>query len=190
MTALILLGMVVLWENAEEPGIGLVFSDADLEDLKTGMRLTGPQLSGASLNGELYDFRAETVVPSDQGFSALEIDSLSGEIRFLDARTVSLRSDSAHLDLEKRLITLTSGIEIDTSDGYHAEASKVEVDTRAAELVASGPVLATGPLGRITADRLLISPALADGGGTARNDALIRFEGGVTLRYTPGTENR
>lgn len=192
--ALILLGTVVLWENDRDSGVGLVFSDADLDALKTGMRVTGPQLSGASLTGDLYDFRAETVVPTDRELTALDIQRLVGEIRFRDSRTVSLASDSALIDLSQRRITLISGIDISTSDGYRAQASRVDVDTRAAELVAQGPILADGPLGRITADTLILTPAPVDGttadGQGSRNDALIRFEGGVTLRYTPGMENR
>ena len=76
---------------------------------------------------DLYDFRADVVVPTDAALSGLSIDTLSGEIHFLDARSITLRSDAAQVDLGTRVITLTSGIRIDTSDGYTAEASSVTV---------------------------------------------------------------
>lgn len=187
LLALALLATVFLWNKDDEAGIGLTFSQADIETMRSGLRVTGPQLSGSSLNGDIYDFRADVVIPQDLQLTHADIEGLTGRILFRDGRQVDLSAARAEIEMPSQRVVLDTGIQIRTSDGYEATAARAEVDLRQAVLTATGPVVASGPPGRIAADGMIITPASADGALTA-NDTLIRFTGGVTLRYTPRTQ--
>lgn len=189
LAALALLASVFLWQQNDEEGIGLTFSAADIEAMRTGLRVTNPQLSGSSLNGDLYDFQADVVTPEDLDMTRADIEQLSGRILFRDGRKVEIRSDRAEIEIPAQRVVLDTGIRITTSDGYEAEASRVEVDLREAVLTATGPVTASGPPGQIEAGGMTIVPSAPEGEPGA-NEPLIRFTGGVTLRYTPGMEDR
>jgi len=180
MTALALLGAVFLWRVEEEQGYSLTFSPADLVDMRASMEVTEPHLSGASLNGDLYDFRAATVVPETIDIARAQIEELSGKVSFRDGRVVWLTSDHAMVDFIADKIMLESGIIARTSDGYTARANLLTLNLATSVLTADGPVTADGPLGQIEAGHLRIEPA---DNTTGIDDALIHFDGGVTLRY-------
>lgn len=189
LLAIGLLGAVIFWSGREKDGIGLTFSEENLNDLSTGLKITEPQLSGASLAGDIYDFRAESVVPTDAELTGANITALSGRISYRSGQIVTLMADRATVDFREQTVALDMGIVITTSNGYTASADLVLVDIVNATLFATGPVRADGPIGQIEAADLRISPPPESDDGKD-TDALIRFDGGVTLRYTPGQENR
>ncbi|MEM8869294.1 MAG: hypothetical protein AAGE38_02765 [Pseudomonadota bacterium] len=186
--AVSLLAVVFLWQAEDDLGGGLTFSSADLEAMSTGLKINEPQFSGASLGGDIYDFRARTVIPRDIELSMADVDGLDGRVLYADGRVVELVSDTAEIDLENRTVVLKTGIVITTSDGYKARAERLDVDVSAAILTASGPIEATGPMGRITAGQMTITPAEGFEAPLRANEALISFAGGVKLAYTPALE--
>ena len=85
--------------------------------------------------------------------------------------------------MERSLVTVETGIEIDTSDGYTAQADRVEMRTDLGRLVATGDVRATGPIGDIQANRLIIEPEEGSTRTDLGKETVLRFEDRVTLRY-------
>lgn len=188
--ALALLALVLLWDSDNDAGVGLVFDDADLEAMRTGLRITRPQFSGTSLKGDVYDFRAETVEPRGLEMTTADVEQLSGRVTYRDGATIELRSDHARLDIPERRVVLETGIEIRTSDGYSAQAERVRIDIGASTLEADGPIIASGPPGRIESDALMVEPAGETGGEGFDNEVLMRFTGGVKVTYTPQAKDR
>ncbi|MEM8788232.1 MAG: hypothetical protein AAGE76_08215 [Pseudomonadota bacterium] len=188
LVALGLLAAVFLWREAENPDLGLNFTPADLAAMRTGLTLTAPTFSGASARGDTYEFQARVVMPRDLDLTMADVEDMAGTLNLIDGRRVDLSSDLAELDIENRKVALSVGVTIETSDGYAAEAARVDVDVAAGRLIATGPVTATGPLGEIRADRLELTPEDPDRGELDLNDTRIRFTGGVVLRYTPDQE--
>ncbi len=182
--ALVLLGAVFLWQRSEDLGGGLTFSEADLEAMRSGLRITGPQFSGASLDGDIYDFSADWVVPEDLEMTSLEVSGLEGEVLYRDGRQVSLRSEHAQIDIAERTATLDTGIEIVTSEGYRATATRVDIDLDAGVIEAEGPIDGNGPDGTLRAGamRMGSGEAGAEPDGIA---TVIDFTGGVHMTYTP-----
>lgn len=186
--ALGVLAAVFFWQQDQDLGGGLTFSDADLRAMRTGLKLTQPQFSGTSLAGDVYDFKARTVVPRDLELSMAEIEALDGRVEYADGRIVELVAETAEVDIAARLIAMQDGVVITTSDGYRATADRLDVDVSAAILNATGSVVATGPMGRITADALVIEPADGAAQPEHANETLIRFVGKVELVFVPGVE--
>jgi len=177
--ALALLAAVFLWQRSEDLGGGLTFSETDLEAMRSGLRITGPQFSGSSLDGDLYDFSADWVVPEDLEMTSLEVSGLEGEVLYRDGRRVTLRSDHAQIDITRRTATLDTGIEITTSEGYRATATRDDIDLAAGVIVAEGPIDGTGPDGTLEAGAMRMAP------GADAIETVIDFTGGVQMTYSP-----
>lgn len=185
--AVLLLGLVLLWDGDRNEPVGLTFSDADLEALRTGLKITKPQFSGTSLTGDVYDFRAETVEPRDLEMTSADIETLNGRVDYRGGPVVELRSERARVDIPEQIVVLETGIEITSSDGYVAHAERVEVNIATSRLDATGPVTASGPPGDIESAALTIVPAEEPGAANFANDVLMRFTGGVKVTYIPST---
>lgn len=185
--ALALLGAVFLWQRTDDWGGGLTFSEADLEAMRSGLRISGPQFSGASLEGDIYDFSADWVVPEDLEMNSLEVSGLEGEVKYRDGRHLTLRSDHAEIDVDAQTATLDTGIVITTSEGYRATASRVVIDLQAGVIEAAGPIDATGPDGTLQAGAMSMAPKETAEGENGI-DTLIDFTGGVRMTYSPPKE--
>lgn len=185
--AVLLLGLVLLWDNDGDEPAGLTFSEADLEALRTGLKITRPQFSGTSLTGDVYDFRAETVEPRDLEMTTADAETLFGKVDYRNGPVVELRSERARIDIPEQIVVLETGIEIKSSDGYVAHAERVEVNIAFSTLEAKGPVTANGPPGDIESAALSIVPAEEPGRANFDNDVLMRFTGGVKVTYIPST---
>ncbi|NNU79384.1 hypothetical protein HMH01_02930 [Halovulum dunhuangense] len=183
LVALALLGAVIFWRQQDDLGPGLRFTESDMEAMRSGLIVTGPRLSGVSLGGDQYDFRAAQVAPEDLSITRARVSALTGRVIYVDGRVVTLEAASADIDMGAGMIRFDDGLRVTTSEGYDASAPVARVDVAAARLTADGPVEVTGPAGRIEAGGMVIEPSDPD---AARGDALMRFTGGVTLRYTPG----
>lgn len=188
IAALSLLAAVFLVSREDEIEGGLIFSNADLEAMGTGLRVTNPNFSGSSTRGDIYDFVAASVVPQDLAMTVAAIADLSGTIRFAGGSMLDLIAAEADFDMENQTMVLSDGIELQTSNGYTASAGRVDVDLTQATLVGTGGVTASGPMGDIEAERLEMNPITRLG---LESDAVVTFIGGVRLRYIPNaTEQR
>jgi lipopolysaccharide export system protein LptC len=120
------------------------------------------------------------VIPDDAPPNRATIVTLSGRVDFVDGRAMDLRADGGDLDIAAQRLTLQGGVRVDTSDGYVLGADRVEVDLKGGGLAAVGAVWGAGPLGRIAATRLDVSPPAGD--GDART---FLFQDDVRLVYHP-----
>lgn len=182
IAAMSLLAAVFLVSREDELEGGLTFSKADLEAMGTGLRVTNPNFSGSSTRGDLYDFVAASVVPQDLGMKVATIADLSGTIRFFGGNMLELIASEADFDMENQKMVLNSGVELQTSDGYTASAGQVAVDLAQGVLTGTGTVQASGPMGKIEADRMNMSSVTRLG---LESDAVVTFTGHVRLRYIP-----
>ncbi len=185
LTGLALLVSVFMLSTQDEIPGGLSFSDADLQALGTGLRVTNPRFSGASLDGDIYDFVADSVIPKDASLEFADIETLSGTIRFRDGHVVSLSAQRAEINLMTEELILSDDINLQSSEGYNAKASRLDVDLKNGQIHGSGDVFADGPMGEISSDSLLIEATEAQDIEALANDSMITFTNRVRLRYLP-----
>lgn len=161
-------------------GRRIVFSDADLAALGSGMRVTSPVFSGETAEDDRFRFSAAVVTPDAAPPTRAEIATLSGEIDFVDGPTMRLAAAAASLDIEARRMTLRGPVSLSTSDGYAFVAEEVRLDLGAGAMEAEGAVEGAGPMGRIASGRLSVSPPV--GHDDART---FLFQDDVRLVYDP-----
>lgn len=183
----LLLSVFMLGTRDDAPG-GLTFSAADLQALGTGMQVKQPRFSGASLDGDIYDFQADAVIPHDTSLEFADINALTGTIQFRDGRSITIAADVAEIEFATERITLKDNILIESSDGYTAQSDKVLMDLKKGRVVGEGSVAASGPFGDISSRKLLIQSDQTNSLENLAKDALMTFIGDVELRFQPGAQ--
>ncbi len=190
LVAVGLLAAVVLLSDKPLPQSSLTFSDEDLEAMRGGLQIEGPQFSGVSLGGDVYDFTARRVVPTDLRLSSATVEDLDGAIDYADGRRVLVTAASGRINMVAQEVEIDSAVTISTSDGYRATAARADVRIASGEVDATGGVRAVGPIGEIEADAMRMRPR--EGAETPKlgKESVIVFEGGVKLRYIPGASTK
>lgn len=180
LIAVAMLAGLFLNSQDNRGGGELVFSPADLELLGEGMRVSRPVFSGVTEGLDRFRFTAETVTPDAAPPTRAAIQTLSGRIEFSGGPRIDLRSETADVDLKARRMTLRGGVAAQTADGFVFRANQAQVDLDLGGLTAEGAVSGDGPMGRIDARRLAVSPPKGD--EAART---FLFQDDVRVVYDP-----
>lgn len=180
LVAVAMLAALFLISDGGRPGGDLMFSAGDLDALGEGMRVTRPVFSGVTDEEDRFRFTAETVTPDAAPPTRADVTALEGRIDFARGPRVDLTAQAAALDLESRRMRLEGPVRVRTGDGYAFAAGRVEIDLGAGGLEASDAVRGEGPMGRIEAARLSVSPP-----GAAEERRRFLFQGAVRLVYDP-----
>lgn len=177
--ALLLLALLFLTGREDTLEGGLFFADRDMSAMRDGLRLTNPQLSGATRAGDRYSFTAVQVRPDGIGLTRFVAEALSGTIERAGGVTISLAAPGAIFDQTGQTLSMQGGVEFRTSDGYRGGADRIEA-TLADGILVAREVRLEGPVGRMMAGELRLEPPGVGG------DRVMRFRRGVRLRYVPG----
>jgi lipopolysaccharide export system protein LptC len=180
LVALGLLAGLFLISTEDEIDGNLVFSEADLEALDSGMQVTRPTFTGSSRDNDRFRFTADRVVPDAAPPTRAHIVDLAGRIDFAGGPTVDVAAPEAALDLDTNVLELAGRVTLDSSDGYHVVSDRMTVDLRAGSLAAKGDVVGEGPMGRIDSETMRVDPAEGEDA-----DRRFSFGDGVRLVYDP-----
>ncbi len=181
LVALGMLSALFLIQTDDRLGGGeLVFSRGDLAALGSGLRVSDATFSGTTRGDDRFRFTAELVRPDAAPPTRADVTGISGTIDLLDGPSVSMRAPGGSLDIASENLTLTGEVGIETSDGYRIRTGAVAIDLRAGTLQSGEPVTGEGPLGRIDAGSLEISPA-----ATGIDARRFFFGNGVRVVYDP-----
>jgi lipopolysaccharide export system protein LptC len=177
-----LLGLFV--HDPDSGGGDIVFTDADLEALGDGMRLSNPTFSGVTDDSERFRFSAALVVPDDAPPQRAAITDLSGSIAFASGQELEVIADAGEIDMTTRMLQLTGNVQIETSDGYRVDTEQLDIDLSSGRIAAADGAQGAGPLGQIDSGALAIEPTGSE------DDRLFTFGGGVRVIYDPPVAER
>ncbi|MEX2518397.1 MAG: hypothetical protein WD969_03580 [Paracoccaceae bacterium] len=160
------------------------FDGVDLSALDDGLRLTNPRFTGATKRGEPFTVAAAWALPDGPKPETIELSEVTGEINLADGRLVTIAAAGGMIRPKANHVALSGDVRLVTSDGYRLEAEHAALDAETEEMTASGGVMAEGPLGRITADRMRATrtPSPDTEGAPGGEDAYIWFENRVRVR--------
>lgn len=174
LAALGVFASLFLFSSARFGG-GISFDGVDVSALEEGLRITNPRFTGATDKGEPFVVTADWALPDGPRPERVELSAVVGEITLADGRRVTLSAAAGVLEPKAKVLTITEGAVLASSDGYEVTADSARLDVAAEALTASGMVVATGPLGRITADEMRAHRAVP---AAARGDAEDAAAGG------------
>lgn len=181
LVALGIFASIFLFSNARF-GEGVSFDGIDASALEEGLRLTNPSFTGETAKGEPFTVAAVWALPDGPRPETVELSEVTGEIALEDGRIVTLQATAGVLRPKDKRLALSEGAELTSSDGYSLTAKTAHFDAAAETLEAEGDVVATGPIGRITADRMRVERVERTDGENGAKDAYIWFENRVKVR--------
>ena len=181
LTALAILSTLFLVSNKVNPEDAIPYADVDIADRLREPRLTDAAFAGMTQDGAALTIRAAEAVPGQSGTADAGLArKLSGVLETPDGAKAVLLAAEARLNGAARLLMLSGGVIVTTSGGYRIETSDMAVALDRTDLRSDTAIVATGPMGSISAGSMHL--AQAEGSGP---DYLLVFNQGVRLIYLP-----
>jgi lipopolysaccharide export system protein LptC len=138
--------------------------------------MTDAGYSAMTKDGSSLVVSAAEARPGSDGSSMKQVvgtlTTPNGSKTDLVAATAQMNSDSSYL-------ALGGGMQIDTSGGYRILTEGAEVSTEQMQVESTGAITGTGPIGDLSADKMVLSQSVKDG------PYLMVFKGNVRLLYKP-----
>jgi lipopolysaccharide export system protein LptC len=178
LAALAVLATLFLFARKIDPSDAIPYAEVDIQERLREPRMTDASYSGVTADGAAINLRAEAAVPGADGQA--RATGLSGRLEAPDGSITDIRAKAGHLDRAAGTVALTSGVQLDTSSGYHLQTDEVSMALDRTSVIAPAMVRAEGPAGEILADSAVLNSA-DDGSG----HYLLVFKGNVKLVYVP-----
>lgn len=180
LMALAILSSLFLVARQIDPQGTIGFSEAELADRLREPRITAPTYAGTTRDGATLTISADEARP-DAGSGATAA-AVHAQLSTADGARSVLTAGAVRFLQEARAAVLEGGVLLANSLGYEfrTEAMTLTLDTAGAKT--AGAVEGFGPLGRITAGQMQITPT-----GDGAETYLLVFNGGVRLIYQPRT---
>jgi len=180
LIALCLLASIFLLSRRIDPTATLPFSEVDVAGRAREPRMTTPTFSGVASDGSRVTVNASDMRPNLARPGSGTATDLRARMVSLTGETTDVIADHGWIDTEGGTYELTGAVRADLSSGYSIAAPKMNGSLDASALDATGPVEASAPNGRITADAMQIRSDPAHPG-----TYLVVFNGNVRLIYQP-----
>jgi lipopolysaccharide export system protein LptC len=182
LTALALLSTVFLLSRGQDASTDLPYAEIDVGEDGLVERVLRPSFAGATKDGDLIAFVAETARAMGKGLGKLSADDVRARIDLRTGGTITFRSDTAVMDQPEGLAELKGGVVIVSSSGYTAETETLRAGLRDLFAETDGQIHAEGPLGKFVAGRMRLTTE--EDGETVQ----MLFTDGVKLVYLPQSQ--
>lgn len=148
--------------------------------LGAGLKLENPRFAGVTSDGNPFVVTALSALPDGAMPDRVELERPEAELRLDNGLSLTVESIAGEMFRAQERLNLDGEVILRTSDGYRADAPRVELDLAKRIAVLPDPVVATGPRGGVRADSLRIEQT-----GPTRNDMTAVFTGNVHVTFTP-----
>lgn len=179
VSAILLIGMIFLVGRDRFEGTPTQ-QIVNAAALGAGLKLENPRFAGITSDGDPFVVTAISALPDGAMPDRVELEEPKAELRLDNGSSVTVESIDGEMFRAKELLNLEGKVILRTSDGYRADAPRVELDLANRIAVLPQSVTATGPRGSIEADRLR-----AEQFGPGRNDVTALFTGNVRVVLIP-----
>lgn len=180
LSALAILSTLFLVSNRIDPEAAIPNATVDVESRLREPRLTKPSYAGITSDGSALAMQAAEARPATTPGTPSTAVDVTASLTTPDGKRTDLRSRNAVLDAAGDILHLTGDVHLDNATGYSLRTETLDASLTETALTAPGPVDATGPAGRITADSMTLARNTADG-----SNYLLVFKGNVKLVYQP-----
>lgn len=183
LAALAVLSTLFMFARVIDPSRALPYASVDIEDLLRDPRIEAPRFAGVTDDGAALTFAAEAVRVASGSGDLTTADAIAAVLETADGRRSFLLADHAAFDRRDDTVLLQGAVRLITAEGYDLQMPEVRGALDRTWLAAEGPVVGTGPPGRIEAGAMEVHALPARGGGAGGHELVLT--GGVRLVYTP-----
>lgn len=178
LTALGLLSTLFLISQSVDPTKSIPVVKLDLEQRAQDQGATNAAFAGVTRGGDEIMITAEAARPVTDTPNLIKATDVKTELRLMSGTIVMIVSNTADMNQSENSATLIGGVKIQTTTNYRIETQRLDAQFENLLLETPGTVAAQGPLGDITAGRMVLSS------DELTNSAHLLFTGGVKLVYT------
>jgi len=180
LLALALLSTLFLVARTVDPAQDLPFAEVDVEGLAREQRIGKPYYSSVTASGAAISVSAASALPDPTNPERISGTDVVAGIDLTNGNRIDMTATTMLLDTSTRLVKLSGGVAVDTSNAYHLVTQMVEISLDGTLISSSTPSTMTAPIGAISAD----SFRLTDKNSGDRPYVLV-FKGHVKLIYDP-----
>ncbi len=176
LIALVMLSTLFLISRKIDPEDAIPYATVDVADRLNDPKMTNAGFAGMTKDGASIALTAAEAKPTSDGGAMQQVMATlttpNGSETHMSAATVILNAP-------KNLLELGGGAKLDSSGGYHVTTEGLQMATDQTHVESTGPIAATGPIGDLNADKMVLSQAQPEG------PYLLVFKGAVRLIYMP-----
>ncbi|PLL14796.1 LPS export ABC transporter periplasmic protein LptC [Tabrizicola sp. TH137] len=180
LAALGALSTLFLLSDRINPEDALPFAEVDVEERLREPRMTRPAYAGMTEDGSAIEVTAGEARPAQEGVKGQSAADVTGVMTTPDGVVTHLVADAANLPQDQSEVVFTGNVVLDHETGYRVRTEEMIANLQRTDVRSDLPVVADGPVGQITADRMRLTQDGAGGGGY-----LLVFNGNVKLIYQP-----
>ncbi len=182
IAALAILSTLFLFSRVIDPNGALPFARAAAEKIAREQRIGNPTYSAVNDDGMAITLAAESAAPLDGDDEGIAADALKAVIETPKGLRLEITAKSGWFNAVNRMAALEEGVRLQTSTGYVIQTDSIIANADTREVAANSPVSASGPLGEITAGKMVLRQQSPDQGDPSYE---LIFQDGVKLVYLP-----
>ncbi len=182
LAGLAILSSLFLFSKTRDIGQGVRLINGTQAEFGSKEQITGPRVAGMTPSGAAIVLSAKEASPRANG--AFDATRLSAHIELPNGGTIQVHAKAGMVDSLRRIAVLSGGITLATSGGYTVKTRGMRFVLDKVDVQSDGKIIATGPLGTITAGNLHLTAEPADKGKKTKGYLLV-FKQGVKLVYNP-----
>ena len=182
VSALGLLSTLFFFSGEVDPSQSIPFAELNVAQLAEEQRGSAPYFAGVTNEGVASTLTGETAIPDQNTPGKFTLESMSARLETEDARVLNATAATALVDSEAERTLLQGNTELTTTDGIRIVTPGIEIAMASGDLETLGALEATGPFGKVTADKMLMprpGPDLPHS---------IVFQGNVLMLYEDQSE--
>lgn len=180
LAALGIVAAVFLLSRSIDPEAALTGAGLDVRDLAREVRVGSPDYRGMTDDGTEVRITADRARPDPDRPGRIEAEVVDAVLTDAAGDRTHIRGAAGDLDREADRLVLTGDASVETGDGMRVESAELVSVLSRTEVRSDVPVRASGPLGEITGDTMLLTRDPAPGAGH-----VVVFNGDVKLVYRP-----
>lgn len=179
LAALGLLSTLFLISRTVDPSKSALVTELDLNRKAQDLGATNPRFAGVTEHGDEILFAAATALPDRDQPEHLTAREVTAQVRLAAGTVIDIRSATADMNRQDMTAVLRGQVHITASTGYVIETERLDTRLDAVFAEAPGEITATGPLGDLSAGRMLLHDK------SVTNTPELLFSGGVKLIHRP-----
>jgi lipopolysaccharide export system protein LptC len=177
--ALALLSTLFLFaRDAREPDIA-AFTRA--EEIAREQRVTAPEFSGVTDNGDIIVISAKSVRPDNARADTVVIDEMRLRLDTPDRTFIEVTAVQGEVDGRAQIASFLGLAHLETSNGYELETNGLIAELETGRITSAGLLEIHAPFGELTAGMVTFQAATPQAGQQ------MLFTNGVRLLYKPET---
>lgn len=135
--------------------LNFLLSKDNVEIADERLRVERARYSGADRQGRRFELNAAGAIQRSSDVPIVELEDLSAQLELSDGLSYIVANNGSY-DMEDETVSVSGPLEFRAPDGYRLRTSDVEVDLRDQEMRSGGAVEGQIPLGRFTAQSMLV----------------------------------